>query len=99
LQWGIQGGKCAEDSVLRKELESIYYCESNGKQQIMGKKLMAKMGLPSPNRVDALWLTFPQDRMFSMRVPRGDQLYYPDRQSPEKETTANEANRYKMIPD
>ena len=99
LQWGIQGGRCDPDSKLRKELEGIYVREQNSKQQIMGKKEMATMGLTSPNRVDALWLTFPQDKIFNMRVPRGDRLYYPDRQLPETETQNHaSADRHKMIP-
>jgi hypothetical protein len=99
LQWGIQGGKCENDQILRKELEGVYVREQNGKQQIMGKREAKKdHGIPSPNRVDSLWLTFAQDRMFSMRVPRGNQLYYPDRELPEPETTSNPANRNRMIP-
>jgi len=99
-QWGNQGGRCADDPILEKELSTVYYREQKGKQQIMSKKEAKKMGIPSPNRVDALWLTFAQDRMFSLRVPRGNQLYYPDRQTPEnKNSPVSPANKYKMIPD
>jgi len=99
-QWGNQGGRCASDSILEKELTTVYYREQNGKQQIMSKKEAKKMGIPSPNRVDALWLTFAQDRMFSLRVPRGNQLYYPDRQTPENPNTpVSPTNKHKMIPD
>ena len=98
LQWGIQGGRCDEDPVLRAELETIYTRKQNSRQVIMGKKEMAKLKLKSPNRVDALWLTFPQDRMFNMRVPRGDQLYYPERDLPEEAVTSNPSNRHRMIP-
>jgi hypothetical protein len=98
-QWGNQGGRCTEDEILREELEGVYFREQNGKQQIMGKKEAKAMGISSPNRVDSLWLTFPQDRLFSLRVPRGEQLYYPDRQEPEKEEKITETNKHKMIPD
>jgi hypothetical protein len=99
LKWGIQGGKCVQDQKLAEELESIY-CkeEANGKLQIMPKKKMKALGLKSPNRFDALALTFAQDTAFSMRVPRGDHLYYPDRPEEEKkETTVNPNNRHRMI--
>jgi hypothetical protein len=98
LQWGIQGGRCDEDPKLRKELESIYTEKRNGRQVIMGKKEMARLDLKSPNRVDALWLTFPRDQIFNMRVPRGDQLFYPDRQIPEKAASVNPVNKHRMIP-
>jgi len=99
LQWGIQGGRCQEDSILRKELEGIYCRENNAKLQIMPKRDGKKMGIPSPNRVDSLWLTFAQDRMFSLRVPRGDHLYYPDRPEPENNRDTNTPlNPHQMIP-
>lgn len=47
---------------------------------------------------DSLWLTFAQDHLFSLRVPRGDQLYYPDRQLPPTETSTSPTNIHKMIP-
>lgn len=99
LKWGIQGGRCVYDERLAKELESIY-CkeEANGKLQIMPKKMMRKMGLKSPNRFDALILTFAQDTAFAMRVPRGDHLYYPDRPEKEKHNEKVSAtNRHRMI--
>ena len=99
LKWGIQGGRCVGDEKLRKELESIYCKEGdNGKLQIMPKKQMKKLGLKSPNRFDALALTFAQDTAFAMRVPRGDHLYYPDRPEQEKnnESVAS-VNRHRMI--
>lgn len=98
LQWGVQGGRAEEDSILRKELEGIYCREQNSKLQIMSKRESKKMGIPSPNRVDSLWLTFAQDRMFSLRVPRGDQLYYPDKQLPPTETSTTPVDSHRMIP-
>ena len=98
LKWGIQGGRCMPDEQLAKELEYIYCKEENGKLHIMPKKTARKMGLPSPNRFDALALTFAQDTAFAMRVPRGDHLFYPDRPETEK---VNEkvapVNRHRMI--
>lgn len=98
LQWGVQGGRCAPDPKLREELEHIFCREQNGKLQIMSKREMKKMGLPSPNRYDSLILTFAQDRMFSLRVPRGNHLYYPDRPLPPEEKSGRPSNPYRMIP-
>lgn len=99
LKWGIQGGRCQNDPILEKELTTIYCREQNGKLQIMSKREMKKMSLPSPNRWDSLILTFPQDRMFSLRVPRGNQLYYPDRPTPEQtNTSTSPSNKHRMIP-
>lgn len=99
LKWGIQGGKCVPDEELRKELESIYCLEEDNKKlKIMGKKKMRKMGLKSPNKYDALILTFFNDTAFAMRVPRGDHLYYPDRPEAEKTTESiSPENRHRMI--
>lgn len=99
LKWGVQGGRAIANQQLAKELESIYCKEENGKLHIMPKKKMRALGLKSPNQFDALILTFPQDTVFSMRVPRGDHLYYPDR--PEEEQKPNKitsVDRHKMIP-
>jgi len=99
LKWGIQGGRCLADQQLAAELESIY-CkeEANGKLQIMPKKKMRALGLKSPNRFDALALTFAQDTAFAMRVPRGDHLYYPDRPEEEKTTErVSSINKHRMI--
>lgn len=99
LKWGVQGGRCVGDQQLARELESIY-CkeEANGKLQIMPKKKMRALGLKSPNHFDALALTFAQDTAFSMRVPRGDHLYYPDRPETEKEDAEiTNRNRHRMI--
>ena len=100
LKWGIQGGKCVPNEQLRKELEGIYCREAEGsKLQIMPKKKAKKLGLKSPNHVDALWLTFAQDTAFAMRVPRGDHLFYPDRPEEEKENNAiNPLDKHRMLP-
>ena len=101
LKWGIQGGKCLPDEQLMKELEHIYCREDeNGKLRIMPKKVAKKMGIKSPNKFDALILTFPQDTAFAMRVPRGDHMYYPDRpeESSNDETKVSDLNRHRMIP-
>ncbi len=99
LKWGIQGGRCVPDEGLRKELESIYCLEEpNGKLRIMPKKKMRALGLKSPNKYDSCILTFAQDTAFSMRVPRGDHLYYPDRPEEEKTTEGvSNSNRHRMI--
>ena len=99
LKWGIQGGRCVPDEQLAKELESIYCKEGdNGKLQLMPKKKMRSLGLKSPNRYDAMILTFAQDTAFAMRVPRGDHLHYPDRPEEEKEeNNLTTANRHRMI--
>lgn len=99
LKWGIQGGRALPDEQLRKELESIYCMEEDNKKlRIMPKKKMRALGLKSPNRFDALILTFAQDTVFSMRVPRGDHLYYPDRpEHHEEKTGVAEFNKHRMI--
>lgn len=99
LKWGIQGGRCVPDEKLRKELEGIYCLEeANGKLRIMPKKKMKALGLKSPNKFDSLALTFAQDTAFSMRVPRGDHLYYPDRPEEDKELNEmNPLNKHRMI--
>lgn len=99
LKWGVQGGRCIPDEKLRKDLESIYCLETETKKlRIMPKKMMRKIGLKSPNRYDALALTFAQDTAFAMRVPRGDHLYYPDRPAtPNEKPAALGDDRHKMI--
>lgn len=100
LKWGIQGGRCVPDADLEKELATIYCKEGEGnKLVVMPKKQMRKIGLKSPNRVDSLWLTFAQDTAFAMRVPRGDHLYYPERQDDvtENNNSLHDANRHRMI--
>jgi hypothetical protein len=99
LKWGIQGGRCVPNEKLRKELEGIYCREDeNQKLRIMPKKQMKKLGLKSPNICDAAFLTFAQDTAFSMRVPRGDHLFYPDRPEEDKQQSSiSPENRHRMI--
>ena len=61
-QWLRSGGEIVFDPILKNELSYIMYRRTeSGKIQIMSKKDMAKMGYPSPNRADALSLTFLED--------------------------------------
>jgi hypothetical protein len=99
LKWGIQGGRCVPNEKLRKELEGIYCREDeNQKLRIMPKKQAKKLGIKSPNIFDAGILSFAQDTAFSMRVPRGDHLFYPDRPEEDKQQSSiSPENRHRMI--
>lgn len=71
--WGKRGGKIMYDEVLREELKTIFSRKTeNGKMEIMPKKEMRKRGYKSPNRVDALTLSFVRDYLMSNYVPRGE---------------------------
>lgn len=69
-QW-LKQGSIPDDSELRAELTSVTYSHANvrGKMQLDSKDEMKKRGLPSPDKADALALTFahpvapPQDHI------------------------------------
>lgn len=57
--WLKAGGAIPPDDVLRQDLTGVETVpQIDGKTQLMSKEDMRKMGLPSPNRGDALALTF-----------------------------------------
>lgn len=70
LWWGKRGGKILYDEKLRNELKTIFAKNEKGKLYIMPKKEMRRRGFKSPNRADALMLTFPRDYMMSNYIPR-----------------------------
>lgn len=71
--WGKRGGKIAYDEVLREELKTIFSRKTEqGKLEVMPKKEMRKRGYKSPNRVDALTLSFVRDYLMANYVPRGE---------------------------
>lgn len=71
--WGKRGGKVFYDQVLKEELKTIFARRTDtGKLQIMGKREMRKRDYKSPNRTEALILSFFNDRMMSNYIPRGD---------------------------
>lgn len=58
-EWLLRGGQLVDLDGWKKELLSIRYTNDlSGRIKIMSKKDMRKMGIPSPNRADALMLTF-----------------------------------------
>lgn len=63
-EWLKKGGEIYNDPLLKKELLSIRFKRNlRGRIQIMSKKEMREMGYQSPNRADALMLTFVEDDM------------------------------------
>lgn len=59
MLWCRSGGELMESAGLREELLSIRFKRSaNGRIQIMPKEQMQKMGFKSPNKADALSMTF-----------------------------------------
>lgn len=57
--WIRTGGELAYDAELFKQLLTIRYRRTlSGKIEIMGKEAMRKLGIESPDRADALMLTF-----------------------------------------
>lgn len=59
-QWLEKGGILVEDRKLKEELLTIRFrrTDAGGKIQIMPKKEMRQAGIPSPDRADALAMTF-----------------------------------------
>lgn len=58
-KWLMEGGAIPEDEQLRYDLTSIEYQASGmGVLQLPSKDTMKKSGIPSPDRADALALTF-----------------------------------------
>lgn len=59
MLWCRAGGELMESNRLREELLSIRFKRTNnGRIQIMDKVTMKKLGFPSPNKADALSMTF-----------------------------------------
>ena len=57
--WLLEGGAVPEDPILYQDLIGVETKPTmNGAVQLVSKEDMKKMGLPSPNRGDALALTF-----------------------------------------
>ena len=58
-EWFVAGGKIEKDSDLVNQLLSIRYRSSmNGRIEVMPKIKMKKLGHPSPDKADAIALTF-----------------------------------------
>lgn len=58
-EWVKSGGAFVNLKIWKKELLSIRFTsDTSGRIKIMSKKEMRKLGLPSPNKVDSLMLTF-----------------------------------------
>ena len=59
MLWARAGGEFMEAERLKEELLSIRFKRTtSGRIQIMGKIEMKKLGFPSPNKADALAMTF-----------------------------------------
>lgn len=59
MLWARAGGEFMDSPRLRDELLSIRFKRTgNGRIQIMDKVTMKKLGFPSPNKADALSMTF-----------------------------------------
>lgn len=59
MLWARAGGEFTDSPRLREELLSIRFKRTmNGRIQIMDKVQMKKLGFPSPNKADALSMTF-----------------------------------------
>lgn len=70
--WARQGGEFFVDEELKKELLSLRYKRNlKGKIQIMGKVEMKKAGLKSPNKADAIMLTFVEEWS---KISKADQI-------------------------
>ena len=59
-EWIMRGGTLDDDNNFRELLDIKYTTRSNGKIQIIDKKTLRKMGIPSPDTADALMLTFAE---------------------------------------
>lgn len=71
-QWMISGGELVRDPGF-EELLSIKFTRTlNDSIQIMGKLMMRKQGIKSPNVADALMLTFVDDFMTEMEQEAED---------------------------
>lgn len=93
--WGKRGGKILYDELLRAELRTIFCKEDKGKLYIMPKKEMRKRGYKSPNRADALTLTFVRDYMMSNYIPRAG---FKAVQLPAKKKTNEPFDKHAAIP-
>lgn len=79
-KWFKEGGAIPKDQVLYDDCISIQTVpRMDGKVQLEAKKDMKRRGLPSPNRADALALSFafPVQRKQQMPVRRGVQEHDP----------------------
>lgn len=78
MLWARAGGEFMDSERLKDELFSIRYRRtSSGKIQIMDKVQMSKLGYPSPNKADALSLTFLRPdgiRLGDRSSPQGEEF-------------------------
>lgn len=74
MMWCRAGGELMESPRLKEELLSIRYKRTtNGRIQIMDKVSMKKLGFPSPDKADAISLTFVRpDTQVARRSLWGD---------------------------
>lgn len=73
MLWARAGGEFMDAPRLKDELLSIRFKRtSNGRIQIMDKVTMKKLGFPSPNKADALSMTFLRpDSLTAIKNPVG----------------------------
>ncbi len=77
--WLKEGGAIPEDPQLRDELQAPETVPRlDGKLQMESKKDMKRRGLPSPNRADALVLSFAYPVMPRPRFPDGSPMEHRD---------------------
>jgi phage terminase large subunit len=97
--WFDNGGRIEtnEPELWRRELRSIYAKKTtSSKLQIMSKKEGAKNGLKSPNKTDALSLTFVDD---AWRIISGCYVPSPSQQAQiRQQNSGGDFNQYSMIP-
>lgn len=73
LMWARAGGEFMDSPGLKEELLSIRFKRtSNGRVQIMDKVQMKKLGFKSPNKADALAMTFVRPESVEARSILGD---------------------------
>lgn len=98
--WFQNGGRIETDEIneWKRELRSIYAKKTaTSKLQIMGKAEMKRNGLLSPNKADALALSFLDD---AWKIINGCYTPSPSEQRREQDAgTTNNFNRYSMIPE
>lgn len=74
MKWAHAGGEFMDTPGLKDELLSIRFRRTtNGRIQIMDKLTMKKLGFKSPNKADAISLTFAHDeyeKPYTPMVPR-----------------------------
>lgn len=72
MLWCRAGGELMDSPMLREQLRSIRFKRTvNGRIQIMDKVSMKKLGFPSPDKTDALSMTFLRPDVMEARTGNG----------------------------